>query len=70
MCFTTQEFASAGSDAGADGRDLALPRRVYKWVSYLTTQAALRIANRWQAKYAPHSSRDRGNHAWLAQAAH
>jgi hypothetical protein len=38
MCFTTQDFAGAGSDVAANDRDLALPRRVHQWVSYLTTQ--------------------------------
>jgi hypothetical protein len=70
MCFTTQDFAGPASDVAADGRDLERLQRLRKWVSHLTTQAALRIANRWQAKYAPHSSRDRGNDAWLAQAEH
>jgi hypothetical protein len=69
MCFTTQDSAGAGSDVAGDGGDLERLERLRKWVSHLTPQAALRIANRWEAKYAPPSSRDRGNDAWLAQAA-
>jgi hypothetical protein len=70
MFFTTQDFAGARGDLGAGGGDSAPLRRFGVWVSYLTTQLVPRIANRREAKYAPPSSRGRGNEAWLAQAAH
>ena len=59
MPLTTQDFAGVVMDAIAGGRDLRPPRPFGEWVSYLTTQIVRRIANRWEAKYAPPSCRGR-----------
>ena len=70
MLFTTQGVALLSSDVVAGVRRLGAPGRLDKWVGYLTTQLSWRIANRREAKYAPPSSRGRGNKAWLGQAAY